>query len=181
MNLADLPIGDLAPDVVPAVVEIPQKSRNKYLYDLDLEVFRLKRVLHAAVQYPTAYGFIPQTLWDDEEPLDVMVLCDEILTPGVVLYVRPIGLLAMKDQAVVDNKVLTVPVGDPRYRDVTDITHIAHHRLREIEHFFESYKHLEGKDVKSFGWSTCLFAKQSILRGMKKYKRHHAWSSLPED
>ena len=181
MNLADIPIGSQAPDIIPVVIEIPQKSRNKYLYDLELELFRLKRVLHSAVQYPTAYGFIPQTLWDDDEPLDAMVLCDETLSPGVILDVRPIGMLAMKDQEIVDSKILTVPVGDPRYRDVTDISHVAQHRLNEIEHFFENYKHLEGKHVKSFGWSTCIFAKQSILRGNKAYKKHHAWRSSPDE
>ena len=181
MNLADIPLGDRAPDIVPVVIEIPQKSRNKYLYDLKLEVFRLKRVLHAAVQYPTAYGFIPSTLFGDGEPVDAMVLCDEVLSPGVILHVRPIGMLAMEDEKMTDSKILTVPVGDPRYSDVTDIVHVSGHRLREIEHFFENYKHLEGKEVTSFGWSPCLFAKQAILHGMKAYQKHHAWKSAPDE
>ncbi len=172
MNLADIPIGDNAPDIVRAVIEIPQKSRNKYLYDLDLEVFRLKRVLHSAVQYPAAYGFIPQTRWDDDEPLDVLVLCDDLLSPGVLLNVRPIGLLAIQDEEITDSKVLAVPVGDPRYSEVSNLTDIAAHRLREIEHFFENYKQLEGKTVRSYGWSPCLFARHAIMRGRSLYEAY---------
>ena len=180
MNLADIPIGEHAPRIAHAVVEIPQRSQNKYVYDLRLEMFRLKRVLHSAVQYPAAYGFIPQTLWDDEEPLDVMILSDEPLATGIILAVRPIGLLAMQDDQVIDNKILAVPDSDPRYDNIHEITDVSIHLLKEIEHFFETYKELEDLHVKSFGWSTVAFAYQAIEKGMREYKRYHAWQSDPE-
>jgi inorganic pyrophosphatase len=175
MNLANIPLGEHSPDIVPAVIEIPRRSRNKYSYDLDLEVFRLKRVIHSAVEYPTSYGFIPSTAWDDDEPLDVMVLGEEDFEPGVVVMVRPIGLIVMKDREITDSKILSVPVNDPRYSDIGNITDVSAHLLREIEHFFESYKHLEGHDVKSFGWSPCLFARNAILRGSKEYEKRGVW------
>jgi inorganic pyrophosphatase len=180
MNLADIPIGEHAPELVHAVVEIPQKSKNKYVYDLSLELFRLKRVLHSAVQYPAAYGFVPQTLWDDDEPLDVLILSDETLATGIIIAVRPIGLLAMEDDKVVDSKILAVPDRDPRYASVRDITDVSTHLLKEIEHFFETYKELEGTHVRSCGWSTATFAFHAIERGMLEYQRHHAWRSDPE-
>jgi inorganic pyrophosphatase len=180
MNLADIPIGEDAPRSVHAVVEIPQKSKNKYVYDLSLELFRLKRVLHSAVQYPAAYGFIPQTLWDDNEPLDVMILSDEPLATGIIILVRPIGLLAMQDDEIVDSKVLAVPDKDPRYDGISDITAVSPHLLKEIEHFFETYKELEGKHVRSWGWSPVAFSWQAIERGMQEYRLHHSWRSDPE-
>jgi inorganic pyrophosphatase len=177
MNLADIPIGDEAPAIVPAVIEIPKKSRTKFIYDLTLQLFRLKRVLHSAVQYPAAYGFVPQTLWDDDEPLDIIVLSDEPFTPGVLVRTRPVGLLLIQDDDELDSKVLAVPVGDPRFADITEITHVSAHLLREIEHFFESYKQLEGTHVRSFGWNPATFAHQAITRGMRAYTEHHAWIS----
>jgi len=176
MNLADLPIGDHAPEIVHAIVETPRKSRIKYLYDLELELFRLKRVLHSAVQYPTAYGFVPQTVWDDNEPLDIMILTDEAMEPGILVNVRPIGLLVMKDEKTADHKVLAVPAGDPRYNGMTDITSVSTHVLKEIEHFFETYKYLEKKHVESFGWSTRDFALGTIRRAMLEYTRLGSWA-----
>jgi inorganic pyrophosphatase len=175
MRLANIPIGTHAPDVVTTVVECPRKSRNKYLYDLDFDLFRLKRVLHGAVQYPTAYGFVPQTRWDDDEPMDMLVFTDEEMEPGVVLDVRPIGMLAMRDETVLDSKILGVPVHDPRYEDILDLVHVPTHLLKEIEHFFETYKHLERKHVQSFGWSTAEFARHAVLRGMALYEQSGPW------
>src|SRR5437870_2669352 len=105
-NMKGLPIGDGAPEIVHAVIEIPKGSRNKIEYDPALEVFKLDRVLFSAVHYPTAYGFIPSTLWDDGDPLDVLVITDQPLVTGIVLDVTPIGALELHDDKGDDLKIV---------------------------------------------------------------------------
>ncbi len=172
-NLKELPIGDNAPDEVNVIIEIPKGTHTKIEYDPKLEVFRLDRVLYSAVHYPTAYGFIPHTLWDDGDPLDVLVLNEEPLQTGLLLRARPVGVLVMTDEKGSDSKILAVPSLDPRYNDVSDISHVAKHFLREAEHFFETYKELEGKFVKSFGWEAAGAAKEAILKSVKTYDSAH--------
>ena len=111
-NYLDLPLGLRAPEEINVVVEIPEKSRNKYEYDKELDIFRLDRVLHSAIHYPGDYGFAPQTLALDDDPLDVLVLTIEPTFPGCLVAARPIGLLEMFDQGKEDDKVLAVPVGE---------------------------------------------------------------------
>lgn len=170
MNLKRLPIRSDFPNVVYAVIEIPAGSRNKYEYDPDLHVFRLDRVLYSAVHYPTAYGFIPSTLYDDGDPLDTMVIVSQPLHIGVVVESRPVGLLRMKDDKGADDKILSVAVHDEHYRDVRNVDQLPHHLLTEIEHFFTTYKHLEGKDVRSFGWEPAEFARAAIQASHEKYR-----------
>src|ERR671935_3104835 len=117
-NYLTLPVGDSAPAEVNAVVEIPRGERNKYEYDKKLHVFRLDRNLYSPVHYPGDYGFIPSTLSEDGDPLDVLVLVDAPSFPGCLIEVRPIGLLEMLDQGVRDEKILAVAQNDPRYREV---------------------------------------------------------------
>jgi len=169
MNLKDLPIGLKFPDAVNAVIEIPDGSRNKYEYDVELEIFRLDRVLYSAVHYPTAYGFIPSTFYDDGDPLDVLVMCSQPLAIGILLDVRPVGVLRMRDDKGQDDKILSVAVWDEHYKDVNRVEQLPHHLLVEIEHFFATYKELEGKDVKSFGWEPAEFAKAAIRQSHQKY------------
>jgi inorganic pyrophosphatase len=138
--------------VINVLVEIPAGSKNKYEYDKDLEAFALDRVLYASVQYPYDYGFIPNTLAEDGDPLDGMVIMDQPTFPGCVIAARPIGMLEMIDGGDRDEKILCVPVKDPRYTEVKSLGDIAPHRLDEIAEFFKTYKNLEKKVTEILGW-----------------------------
>ncbi len=142
-----------APDDVHVVVEIPKGSRNKYEYRHGTEEIWLDRHLFTATLYPADYGFIPDTLAEDGDPLDVLVLLEEPTFPGCHLYGRPIGVFWMSDDAGPDAKILTVPANDPRWHTVRDIEHVAEHFRAEIGHFFEVYKALEpSKFTEVRGW-----------------------------
>ena len=147
-----LPIGDESPKIVTAVIEIPQGSVNKYEYDKKLNVFRLDRNLFSPVHYPGDYGFVPKTLAEDGDPLDILILGDAPTFPGCVYDARPIGLFEMLDQGVRDEKILACATVNPRFSRIQNFTEIEPHVLREIEHFFSIYKDLEGKRTKVLGW-----------------------------
>jgi len=134
------------------IVEIPKNSGNKYEYDGQLGVFRLDRALYSAVHYPGDYGFIPGTLAEDGDPLDVITLVDEPSYPGVLISVRPVGFLDMMDQNEPDQKILAVPNRNPRFDQIHTMDQVFPHNLREIEHFFTIYKELEGKRTEMRGW-----------------------------
>ncbi|MBD2104879.1 inorganic diphosphatase [Leptolyngbya sp. FACHB-261] len=140
------------PGLVNILIEIPAGSKNKYEFDKDLQAFALDRVLYSSVQYPCDYGFIPNTLGDDGDPLDALVLIDQPTFPGCVILARPIGMLEMIDGGEGDEKLLCVPAKDPRYAEVQGITDIAPHRLEEISEFFKTYKNLEKKVTEIKGW-----------------------------
>lgn len=171
-----LPIGAQVPQAVNAVIEIPGDSVNKYEYDKQLNVFRLDRNLYSPVHYPGDYGFIPSTLSEDGDPLDVLVLVDAPSFPGCVMTVRPIGLLEMLDQGVLDEKVLAVGKTNPRYGEVTSYSQVYHHILREITHFFSIYKDLEGKRVEVSGWHDAAYARERITAAADNFKK----TSKPE-
>jgi inorganic pyrophosphatase len=152
IDYLSLPIGDESPEIVTAVIEIPQGCINKYEYDKKLHVFRLDRNLHSPVHYPADYGFIPRTLADDGDPLDILVLGDAPTFPGCVYTARPIGLFQMLDQGVPDEKILAYATGNPRFSSIQNYTEVQPHILREVEHFFSIYKDLEGKRTKVLGW-----------------------------
>jgi inorganic pyrophosphatase len=164
-----LPIGEKSPEAVNAVIEIPGESINKYEFDKQLKVFRLDRNLYSPVHYPGDYGFIPSTLSEDGDPLDVLVLVDAPSFPGCVMTVRPIGLLEMLDQGVLDEKVLAVGKNNPRYTDVWNYSEIYPHMLKEITHFFSIYKDLEGKRVEVGGWHDAAYARDRILKAAKAF------------
>jgi inorganic pyrophosphatase len=170
-NYLDLPIGDKNPEIVAAVIEIPLDSVNKYEYDKTLHVFRLDRSLHSPVHYPGDYGFIPQTLAADGDPLDILVLGDTPTFPGCVYQVRPIGLFEMLDQGIPDEKVLAYATGNPRFSEITNYTDIQQHFLREVEHFFAVYKDLEGKRTKVLGWKNCDATWDCIESSHKRYAK----------
>src|ERR1041385_4544042 len=140
-----LPIGEKAPHRINAVIEIPKDSVNKYEYDKQLHVFRLDRTLFSPVHYPGDYGFIPCTLGQDGDPLDVLVLVEAPSFPGCLIEVRPIGVLQMVDQGKKDEKILAVGESAPRYREVNDATQVPQHKLGKIELFFSIYKYLKEK------------------------------------
>lgn len=158
-----LPVGDAIPEVVHAVVEIPLEGINKYEYDKKLHVFKLDRNLYSPVHYPGDYGFIPSTLADDGDPLDVLVLVDAPSFSGCVQEVRPIGMLEMVDQGKNDEKILAVGRNNPRYKDVWNYSEIYPHILLEITHFFSIYKDLEHKRVEMRGWKDASYARNLIL------------------
>lgn len=151
MDLARIP-AQPKPGLINVLIEIPGGSKNKYEFDKDLGAFALDRVLYASVRYPYDYGFIPNTLADDGDPLDGMVIMDEPTFPGCVIAARPIGMLEMIDGGDRDEKILCVPDKDPRYVDVKSLDDIASHRLEEIAEFFRTYKNLEKKVTEILGW-----------------------------
>jgi inorganic pyrophosphatase len=138
--------------LINVLIEIPAGSKNKYEFDKDMNAFILDRVLYASVQYPYDYGFVPNTLADDGDPLDGMVIMDQPTFPGCVIASRPIGMLEMIDGGDRDEKILCVPADDPRYTGVKSLNDIASHRLDEIAEFFRTYKNLEKKVTEILGW-----------------------------
>jgi inorganic pyrophosphatase len=174
-----LPVGDQSPEAVNAVIEIPGDAVNKYEYDKKLNVFRLDRNLYSPVHYPGDYGFIPSTLSEDGDPLDVLVLVDAPSFPGCVMTVRPIGLLEMLDQGVLDEKVLAVGKMNPRYSEVQHYSDIYSHILNEITHFFSIYKDLEGKRVEVKGWHEADYAKKRIMTSIENYKKANGREKAP--
>jgi len=138
--------------VINVLIEIAAGSKNKYEFDKDLQAFALDRVLYSSVQYPYDYGFVPNTLADDGDPLDGMVMIDEPTFPGCVIASRPIGMLEMIDGGDRDEKILCVPDNDPRFDQVKSLKDVAPHRLDEIAEFFKTYKNLQKKAVQILGW-----------------------------
>jgi inorganic pyrophosphatase len=141
------------PDVVEVVVEIPSGSRNKYEFDERAGVLRLDRVLSSAVFYNFDYGFVEETRADDGDHTDAMVLLEEPTFPGCHVWARPVGGLRMHDEKGDDFKVLCVALGDPLWQHAVRLDQVSPHRLREIEHFFATYKLLEDKQVEVYGWA----------------------------
>jgi inorganic pyrophosphatase len=162
MNYVNLPLGDHAPQIVNAVVEVPAGQANKYEYDEKLQVFRLDRPLFASVHYPGDYGFIPSTRSSDGDPLDILILVQEPTFPGCLVQVRPVAALAMLDQGVHDEKVLAVAQSSPVHQSIHNHTDLAPHVLREVEHFFLVYKQLEGKETQPKGWRDAARAHELI-------------------
>jgi inorganic pyrophosphatase len=170
-NYLELPAGPDVPRVVHAIIEIPKGSTNKYEYDKQLQVFRLDRTLYSPVHYPGAYGFIPRTHAEDDDPLDVVVLVDDPTFTGCLIDVRPVGVLVMEDDKGLDHKILAVPLSDPRMRDVKSLRHIPAHRLAEVDYFFNIYKDLEGKRSDTYGWEDRAEAMQVIEDCIERYRQ----------
>jgi inorganic pyrophosphatase len=151
------------------IVEIPKNSANKYEYDGKLGVFRLDRALYSPMHYPGDYGFIPGTLAEDNDPMDVLVLVQEPSFPGCLIEVRPVGILNMVDQKERDQKIIAVPKRDPRYGEVHTMDQIFPHVRREIEHFFTIYKELEGRVTQMEGWGGPHEARRAIVQSRQDY------------
>ena len=158
---------------VQAVIEIPRGSRNKYEMDHTTGRLHLDRVLYSSVHYPADYGFIPETLAEDDDPLDILVLVQEPTFPGCIVPARPVGGLDMHDEKGSDFKVVAVPVGDPRYAHVHNLAELGDHWPREIETFFATYKLLEQKDTEVLGWHDAAAAAAVIERCRERYRAHH--------
>ena len=167
----DVPIGDDVPDEINIVVEISKGSKVKYELDKDTGLLEVDRVLYSSVVYPENYGFIPQTLADDDDPLDAIVLMQEPIQPMSLLEVRPIGLLPMVDEGENDENILCVHVDDPQYEAFTHVNELPEHRLNEIKQFFKEYKNLEGKEVEVGEISGPEDAVEYIRHAMDLYKK----------
>lgn len=157
------------PEQIEAIIEIPQGSRNKYEYDHTTHAIRLDRVLHSSVHYPTDYGFMPETISKDGDPLDVLVVVYEPTFPGCHVPVRIIGLLRMQDEKGEDEKILAVPVGDPRFDGIDRLDDLPSHWPKEIENFFATYKLLEEKDTELLGWDDAGAARSVIEEARCRY------------
>lgn len=146
MNLwHEISKGDNIPEKFNTIIEIPKGSENKYEIDKETGLISLDRANYSAASYPFDYGFVPQTLWEDNDPLDVVVLSTFPLFPGILVEVRPVAVMEMIDDGESDYKIIAVPSEDKRWDDVQDIEDLNKHKIKEIQHFFETYKHLDGK------------------------------------
>jgi inorganic pyrophosphatase len=168
--LRDLETGPKPPDMVYAVVESPKGTENKYEYDVAKKAIVLDRVLYSAVHFPGDYGFLPRTLDEDGDPLDILVLVSNPTFPGCIMIARPVGLLQMLDGKKRDDKILAVPTGDPRYAGYHDLDDLPEHILKEIAYLFETYKVLEGKKVRILGWKNAASAKAVIKHCQELYQ-----------
>lgn len=169
MDYSKLKIGDEAPDVIFALIEISRGSSNKYEFDLKYETIRLDRVLHSAVYYPGDYGLVPETISDDGDPADILVIISHKTFPGCLLRVKPIGLLLMEDSGKHDSKILGVAYDDSVYQNVNIYHDLSEHLVKQIVNFFETYKTLEGKTTKILGWEDEKKAKEYINKVHQKY------------
>jgi len=151
------------PEIINVIVEVPKGCRNKYEFDSSINRIKLDRVLFSAVHYPADYGYIESTVAEDGDEVDVLVLIEEPTFSGCFIEARPIGMLQMKDEKGIDNKILAVPATDPVWNYVNDLHEIPPHLLTEIENFFLTYKKLEAKSVISDGWKSAHFAKEYLV------------------
>ena len=156
-------------DKFVAVIEISKGSRNKYELDKETGLLMLDRVLFTSTHYPANYGFVPLTLSQDGDPLDVFVYCTQEILPMSLVECRPIGAIDMIDNNQIDTKIIAVPVGDPTYSNYKEITDLPPHLVDELMHFLSVYKQLEGKETKISQFYDCAYAKDSIETCMKRY------------
>jgi inorganic pyrophosphatase len=160
----------------PVVIEVPKGSKNKYELDKDSGFLRLDRVLYSAVHYPANYGFIPRTFCDDGDPLDALVLMQEPVHPLTLVDARAIGVMRMRDDKGIDDKILAVSVDDPAFSDFTEHTQLQPHVLREIRRFFEDYKALEKKEVVVDGFLNASDAIKILEEALDLYRRNDLWA-----
>lgn len=169
----DLETGPNPPETVYAVVECLKGERNKYEYDKDLPGVVLDRVLHSSVHYPADYGFIPRSYYDDEDPLDALVLVEDQTFPGCVIETRPVALMRMDDDGEQDDKVIAVPTEDPRYDHIEDVGDLTDQQTGEIAEFFETYKNLEAdKETDTLGFEGREAAMEAVKHSQDLYEEH---------
>lgn len=169
MNL----LHDVAPgtkEEMNVIVEIPKFSKNKYEIDKETGMIALDRVMHTAQDYPFDYGFVPQTLFDDGDALDVVLVTTYPLAPGILVKARPVAIMEMIDGGERDDKVVAVPVDDPRFANVQDMGDLNPHFIKEMTHFFETYKKVQNKEVSVGQWSGKDVAMQAFEKSRELYK-----------
>lgn len=161
--------GNKPPEEINAIVEIPKGRRSKFEVDKKTGLMKLDRYLYSSAHYPGDYGFIPQTLAEDGDPLDVIVMVNEPTFPGCLIEARPLGLFRMTDKGDNDFKVLAVPSYDPIFAEYKNLWRVPPHFLREVEHFFATYKQLEDAEVVTMGWEQADAAHREIESCIKRY------------
>lgn len=166
----DVSPGPDAPERFDAIVEISKGSKVKYELDKESGLLRVDRVLYSSVVYPANYGFIPQTLGDDEDPLDLLVLMQEPVQPLSIVRARPIGMMPMVDAGENDEKIICVHLDDPEYRAYEHFSDLPEHRIHELRRFFEDYKILEGKEVSTEDFRGPEEAKETVRLALEHYK-----------
>lgn len=173
MNIwKDIPCGDKPPELLNMVVEVVGGSRDKYEFNIEWGEFVLDRIIPSSVVFPVEYGFVPQTWFDDGDPLDIMALSYEPLEVGCIVKVRVIGALIVEDENGIDPKILSVLVNDARFDGYKDISDVHPQKLREIQEFFETYKRLEPhKWVKFKEWKNAKEAKEIVNYAIKRFKK----------
>ena len=168
----DVDLGNGVPETFPVIVEVPMGSKNKYELDKATGLIRVDRVLFSSVHYPSNYGFIPQTYAEDHDPLDVLVLGQEPVVPLAILTAKAIGLMKMRDQGEIDDKIIAVHLHDPDYAHYNSIFELPTHRLLEVKRFFEDYKALENKAVVVEDFLDRPEALESITQAIARYRQH---------
>ena len=166
----DVFYGKKAPKEINAVIEVPKDSKLKYELDKETGLIKLDRVLYPAMHYPGDYGFIPQTLWDDGDPLDILIISNFPVYPNTIVKARPIGLIQMSDEKESDDKIIAVHASDPRFKGINSRKDLPEHLLTEITHFFKRYKELQNKKVKIINVKGRQHAFKQIKKGIEKYK-----------
>jgi inorganic pyrophosphatase len=151
------------------IVEIPKGTANKYEYDGNLGIFRLDRTLYSPMHYPGDYGFVPGTLAEDNDPLDILVIVQEPSFTGCLIEARPVGVLNMVDREESDEKIIAVPTKNPRYDQIHTLDQLFSHTRRELEHFFSIYKELEGRVATTQGWGGPREARKLIMEARQRY------------
>jgi len=170
----DIPAGRRVPDIINAIVEIPKGERNKYEYDPDYNLFRLDRVLASPMHYPTAYGFVPSTIFSDGDPVDIMILIDEPTFVGCLIEVRPIGVMRLIDSGKQDDKIIAVPIADYHYSHYLGLENMKPHSLEEIKYFYSHYKNLEGMETEFAGWGGIDYASEMLHESMKRFREQRS-------
>ena len=165
-------VAKTAQETVIAMIEIPKGCRNKYEYDKDQKIMKYDRMIHSSVRYPSDYGFIMDTLAQDGDSLDTLVLVSEPTFPGCVIEVKPVGVLDMWDDKGIDEKILCVPLYDPFWNHITELDQIQSHLLREIEHFFSTCKFLENKETGVDGWKDRKHALEIIKQAQDRFVKN---------
>jgi inorganic pyrophosphatase len=165
----NVPLGDGQPSVVNTIVEIPKGRRSKFEIDKKTGLIRLDRYLYSSSHYPGDYGFIPQTLAEDGDPLDILVMVNEPTFSGCLIEARVVGLFRMRDRGVNDFKILGVPNKDPLFEEYRNLRDAPSHFLREVEHFFATYKQLEGVTIETMGWATAQDAIAEVKASVERY------------
>ncbi len=170
MNLwHDISAGE--PEAINVIIEISKGSKNKYEIDKTTGLIALDRVAHTAQDFPFDYGFVPQTLWDDGDPLDVILLTTYPLMPGILVRVRPVAIMNMIDSGDADDKIIAVPLDDPRWAGTKNLSDINQHTVKEIEHFYSTYKKLQNKEVSITGFKGQAEAIAAFHHGSKNYQQ----------
>jgi len=167
----NLSSGPKVPEIVYAIIEVPKGTRNKYEYSKKAGVIKLDRVLYSPLHYPGDYGFIPQTYFEDDDPMDILVMMNEPTFPGCVIEARTLGMLKMIDKGEPDFKILAVPATDPFFKQYLTFEDIPEHYLEEVKHFFMIYKQLEGATVENKGWVGTEETREAISASMELYRQ----------